>query len=201
MLKIDYVSSTVDYYDVNADKFIDATLLVDMSKHYKLFLANVSESGMILDAGCGPGRDAKFFLESGYDVIAFDASQEMASYASQYTGSSVVHADFASFDYGVSRFNGIWASASLLHLSREDLSVVLREMTNALKPNGAFYLSFKFGEHEFEKDGRLFTNQTIASLKALMYEVHSWTSDEVYTSYDLRPGRASEEWVNGVFVK
>ncbi|WP_371920416.1 methyltransferase domain-containing protein [Rickettsia sp. TH2014] len=33
----------------------------------------------MLDAGCGVGRDTKYFLGLGYQVTAFDGSSEMGN--------------------------------------------------------------------------------------------------------------------------
>lgn len=32
----------------------------------------VEPGGHILDVGCGSGRDAKYFIDKGYQVTAFD---------------------------------------------------------------------------------------------------------------------------------
>src|ERR1039458_8528460 len=39
-------------------------------------------------------------------------------------------------------------SNSLVHVSRRDLSAVLNRLTNALKPSGFCYMSFKHGDSE-----------------------------------------------------
>ena len=43
----------------------------------------------ILDFGCGSGRDAKYFLEKGYQVTAIDGSAELCRLASEFTGIEV----------------------------------------------------------------------------------------------------------------
>lgn len=39
--------------------------------------------------GCGSGRDAKYFIDKGYQVTAFDGSEEMSKRASRYLGMPV----------------------------------------------------------------------------------------------------------------
>jgi 2-polyprenyl-3-methyl-5-hydroxy-6-metoxy-1,4-benzoquinol methylase len=73
--------------------------------------------GRILDAGCGPGRDALAFAERGYELIAFDASTAMVRVARERVGSRiVVHLMRFEDLNGQSEFDGIWACASLLHV-------------------------------------------------------------------------------------
>ena len=72
--KLDPLKSTLDYYQSNSDQFIEGTINVDMGGLYQPFLENLPITGKILDAGCGPGRDTKFFLEKGFDSIIFTSS-------------------------------------------------------------------------------------------------------------------------------
>lgn len=54
------------------------------------------------------------------------------------------------------RFDGIWACASLLHVSRSELPAVLGNFHRALKTGGVMYASFKYGGGEEERLGRFF---------------------------------------------
>jgi ubiquinone/menaquinone biosynthesis C-methylase UbiE len=45
-------------------------------------------------------------------------------------------------------FDGIWSSGSLLHLTKEDAKVALREAARVLKRGGYLYLNLKEGEGE-----------------------------------------------------
>src|SRR5205085_8485805 len=48
------------------------------------------------------------------------------------------------------RYDGVWASACLLHVPKNNLGAVLARIWRALKTGGTFYASFKEGE----ADGR-----------------------------------------------
>ncbi len=61
------------YYEDNAEEYIRSTKDLDMSALYDQFLPHVPAGGLILDAGCGSGRDAKRFAEMGFRVEAIDA--------------------------------------------------------------------------------------------------------------------------------
>jgi len=40
-----------------------------MKRVYELFLKYLPLGAKILDLGCGSGRDTKYFLQKGYDVL------------------------------------------------------------------------------------------------------------------------------------
>ena len=45
---------------------------------------NIDKSVKILEIGCGEGRDAKFLLNKGYDLLATDVSPEAINYSREY---------------------------------------------------------------------------------------------------------------------
>ena len=167
-----------------------------MSKFYDRFLKHLPQGGSILDLGCGPGRDAKVFLDRGYDVVAVDGSIEMVRYARAHTGLPVLHEQFE--DLNIDRtFDGIFACASLLHVKRQDLPDLLSKLHGALEPGGVMYMSFKHGEFEGERNGRCFTDLTEAGLADILAQV-PFTALDTWRTSDIRPGRGSEEWINVV---
>jgi hypothetical protein len=95
------------------------------------------------------------------------------------------------------RFDGVWASASLLHVPRRELPLDVRRLADALKPGGILFLSFKYGDQERQKDGRLFTDMKEATLQDLVAECDLELID-LWTSIDVRPGRNNERWVSAL---
>ena len=79
------VNKTLNYYNQNADSFIEGTVSVNFKEVQDKFLQMLSGK-KILDFGCGSGRDTMYFLKSGFDVTATDGSEELCKYASEYTG-------------------------------------------------------------------------------------------------------------------
>lgn len=98
-------------------------------------------------------------------------------------------------------FEGIWACASLLHVSAADLTAVIGRLAAHLVPGGALYLSFKLGAGERVKDGRRFTDMNGESLVALLDQCGTFSQPDIWESRDCRPDRASEVWVNSVVNK
>lgn len=151
------------YYDGNAQNYFETTVGYDVSKLYDLFLPYLFQKAKILDAGCGSGRDSKFFLTQGYEVTAFDGSHKMAELARQHTGLPVAHKNFSDI-HNTEEFDAIWTSASLLHVPKSSLPSILQKLKNALKPQGVWYMSFRHGETEQNEGDRYFNDQTEASL-------------------------------------
>src|SRR6187397_2017646 len=92
------MTDTLEYYRKNADAFFSKTSRVDMSALYQMFLARVPAGGLLVDAGCGSGRDINAFRQLGYRVRAFDACPELAILARRHTGQEVVVRSFADVD-------------------------------------------------------------------------------------------------------
>ena len=153
------MNTTINYYNLNAKKFIENTQNADMHLTQDKFLQLLPESASILDFGCGSGRDTKYFLEKGYQVVATDGSAELCRLASSFTGIKVKEMLFQELDE-IGVYDGIWACSSILHLPKQELLPVIQKMCIALKDNGVIYTSFKYSNFEGERNGRYFTDFT-----------------------------------------
>lgn len=190
------VANTVDFYNQNADAFFADTVKVDMSGLYSRFLQSVPIAGLLLDAGCGSGRDSKAFLAMGYRVSAFDASPALAEMAAKLIEQPVSTRTFDQVDE-VACYDGIWACASLLHLPESALPAAFGRLWTALKPNGVVYVSFKLGEGERTHNGRHFTDATEARLRFWLAKLADVDSVECWLTQDQRPER-QESWLNAI---
>ena len=188
-------NDTLHWYQENAEEFIARTGNVDMTAHYRAFLHHVSPGGYILDLGCGAGSASLYFTQMGYDVLAVDGCRELCEHTRQRTGCAVRQMRFEELDY-TDTFDGVWACASLLHLRKAELPHVLRLIRKALKKNGVFYASFKYGDAERDKNGRVFSDFTEDSLRALLNEAGGFQVIDLWTTSDARPDRSDERWVN-----
>ena len=83
---MNWKEETLEYYNQAPGAFVSDTLNIDMSDAHSRFLACVPRQGLILDFGCGSGRDTKAFLDLGYRVEATDGSAELCAVASAYCG-------------------------------------------------------------------------------------------------------------------
>src|SRR5262245_25549836 len=160
----------------------------------------VPAGGHILDAGCGPWRDAAEFRRRGYRVTAFDASPEMARMAPERTGEPVAVLRFQELTYQ-EQFDGVWACASLVHVPRVAMDEVFCRLTRALRAGGAWYMSFKRGEGEEMRDGRLFNDSTDSSFAELLKRYPRLVLLRTWQTEDLRPERCGQYWLNALVQK
>ena len=167
-----------------------------MSALHDQFLDRLADGALILDAGCGSGRDSKAFLERGFRVHAFDGSTKLAARASEFIGLPVSVCQFMEFGER-DKYDGIWACASLLHIREQSLPEVLARLWSALKPEGILYISFKLGGGERVHDGRHFTDATEARLRVWLSGITDVSTIDCWTTLDARPDR-DEAWLNTI---
>ncbi|WP_420642555.1 class I SAM-dependent methyltransferase [Candidatus Leptofilum sp.] len=113
------------------------------------FMALLPEDATVLDVGCGPGMDTAVLQTHHLNAIGLDYSHEMMRAGRDNQGYKVpfAQADMRQLPIG-QQIDGIWASASMLHLNRDDLLPTLQQFWRVLKPNGVLYLSVKLGDGE-----------------------------------------------------
>ena len=193
-------NTTINYYNTNADKFIENTLFVDFTQTQQRFLARLKKGAFILDFGCGSGRDTRYFLEQGFQVEAIDGSEEMCRLAARYTGVGVRHMLFQELSEK-EKYDGIWACSSILHLPLQELAEVMDRMSAALKEKGIIYTSFKYGRFSGQRNGRFFTDMTEDSFAEFMQKTEDLVTEEQWVTSDVRPERSEEKWLNLILRK
>lgn len=194
------MNTTINYYNLNAKKFIENTQNADMHLTQDKFLQLLPESASILDFGCGSGRDTKYFLEKGYQVVATDGSAELCRLASSFTGIKVKEMLFQELDE-IGVYDGIWACSSILHLPKQELLPVIRKMCIVLKDNGVIYTSFKYSNFEGERNGRYFTDFTEDTFREFIKVIPELMIEDQWITLDVRPGRGEEKWLNLILQK
>ena len=186
---------TLEYYNRNAINFVHGNVDVDFREMQDEFLSRVKPAGIILDLGCGSGRDSKYFLNQGYEVVAVDGSEEICKIASEYTGLCVIHSTFQHYRPD-KKFDGIWACASLLHLSFDEVVEVMNRLSLCLNKGGCFYVSFKYGEFSDMRHGRYFTDMTKETFAQLLANVEGLKIELQKITSDVRADRVDEKWLN-----
>ena len=187
------------YYDQHAAEYFAETVFVDMATLHQRFLDHVPAGGLILDAGCGSGRDTKKFIESGFRVVPFDGSARLAELASKHVGQRV---DVRQFSEVTERacYDGVWACASLLHLPAAEIPKSIGHLWSSLKPGGVLYLSFKHGIDERQQNGRHFSDADQSILEKWLETIPACDRAEYWITDDNRPGR-SERWINALVFR
>jgi len=192
--------TTKEYYNLNADVFFKETVNLDMEDIYEPFLELIPRGGKILDAGCGSGRDSLYFKRKGYVVTAFDYSEELVRLASRLIEDNVLHMSFEEINFE-EEYDGIWACASLIHVSKEQIDDVMIRLNKALTQNGIIYASFKYGDGEELRKGRFFNDYNEKTANSLIKDLPSLNIIKYWQTADLRKERENEFWLNLLIQK
>ena len=166
---------TLQFYRRNAEAY--AGWAKAPSARLKEFMALLPPGGSILELGCGAGNHSAEMLAAGFKLRATDGSPEMAAIASRRLGHPVEAMLFDELD-DHEAYDGVWASACLLHVPRHELAGILGRIRRALKPDGVFYASFKIGEGDGRDSlGRYYSYPSPEWLQATSAAAGPW--DEV----------------------
>ena len=147
-----------------------------------------------------PRGDSRAFLKRGYEVTALDASGTMPELASRHIGRRALRMSFDQVRFR-ERFDGVWASASLLHVPRQSTAKMLERLVIALKVGGVMYASFKYGEEEVVRNGCLFSDCSEDSFRRLLETRPELESVRLWRTTDLRPECTATVWLNVLLRK
>ena len=191
-------AETILYYENFADSYVNETINCNFTDIEKKFCKYVKPGGNVLDVGCGSGRDAKYFIDKGYQVAAFDGSGAMSNRASQYLGVQVDTALIQEYTFH-EQYDGIWCCASLLHLTLSEIEIFLLKAEKALREDGIVYVSFKYGTYQGIRNGRYYTDLTEKSFEKIVSNLQELKVIEMFQSSDVLASR-KQLWFN-VFLK
>ncbi len=143
-------SVTLQHYDQNAEDFWQGTRGHDVSQNIAALLQHIAGEPphVILDLGCGPGRDLKVFAALGHTAIGLEGSARFAAMARAHSGCTVWQQDFLKLALPPQHFDGVYANAALFHVPGQELPRVLRELHATLKPGGVLFSSNPHGRND-----------------------------------------------------
>ena len=163
---------SIDYYNRYAVPYYEETVDASMEEVMKPFvelLSEESENAEVLDLGCGSGRDTLLLEEYGFYVTPMDGSEEMCKLAEVNTDKEVLQMTYDEMEFD-DVFDGIWACASLIHLTEDEMRKVMKKLVQALKENGVLYFSVHKGDRDGIYHGRYFHDYNRRELQSLMEE-------------------------------
>lgn len=107
-------------------------------------LRKFSPGKKVLEIGCGAGRDAKVFLDDGFDYLGVDASSGLLHIAKQVNPTGMFRLmNYYDLRFPPNSFDGVWSMATLLHVPKKKLPKVLKPIRKLLRPSGVFVVSMK----------------------------------------------------------
>ena len=195
----DYKKITQESYDNTAEEYSGNTQKLGTELKAQSFLSVLKPDSHILDLGCGPGRDANYFISKGYEVTGVDISSKMVEIAKRAAPEATfVVSDIEGFSYSENTYDAVWASASLLHIPKSDFASVLTKIRQCLKPKGIFYLSMKKGQGEELKPDMRYGGQEkfwnyveeeelVELVKTQGFQILEHTTYEQSTNYQTHP--------------
>ena len=171
------------------------------------FVARLPQGARILEIGSGSGRDAAALEAAGVSVRrtdvtpAFVAGLRAQGHLADQLDPLVD--DLADPAAPARPYDGVWANASLLHVDRSRLSVVLGRLAGATRPGGVLWLSVKEGDGEGWS-----THGTVARARLFIYwreeplrgvlDRAGWDVTEV--AHEEGPG-SDQPWLDVVAVR
>ena len=146
---------TLSHYDERAQAFWEGTRDHDVSQNIAALLGHIETAPpfMLLDFGCGPGRDLKTFTALGHRAVGLEGAASLAAMARAYSGCEVLEQNFLALDLPASRFDGVFANAALFHVPSQELPRVLGQLHATLKPGGVLFSSNPRGNGEEDWKG------------------------------------------------
>lgn len=146
-----------EFYHKKAGAYIAETLSLDPSHYLTPFTDMLKSNDLVVDIGCGSGRDLLWLKKKGFDPIGIERSPAMATFARGYSGCPVIEADFQSFDFSKLPSNGILFSASLVHTPHNQIESIIKNAMTSVSGPGFMYISLKEGDGiKISHDGRRF---------------------------------------------
>lgn len=156
--------TTLASYQANVERYVAGLAPVPApatAEHLARFAGLLPPAGRVLEIGSGPGRDAAELESRGLRVRRTDATPAFVERLRR-EGHSADLLDVLTDELG-DGYDGIWASAVLLHLERDQLAPVLRRCRAAVRPDGVLGFSMKEG------DGEAWTTEKLGAPRYYVY--------------------------------
>lgn len=193
--------NTRDFYNKNAFDYYNKTIEATNLENLMYFESQIKKNGLIMDLGCGSGRDSLYFKSKGFNVLPVDYSEGLANISFEKNGLKILNKDFREMNFEINCYDGIWANASLLHLTKNEFIEIIPKLYNSLKDRGFLYFSLKPTNEDCKeeiKNGRFFTyynsNEIKKILKKINIEVYDfWETDSVIEN--------GQRWLNFLIWK
>lgn len=202
---MEYLGPTIAAYDKSWQKYEERTRNNLPTEELEKFCSLLSDSSMILDAGCAYGNQSNLLTQRGHSVEGIDLSSAFIARAKElYPGIHFSLMDIRDLQFEDECFDGIWANAVLLHLTDRDIASALDQFHRVLKPAGILFVSFKKGNgvgnqlETFTADDQRFYNLKEMTTIAPMLEAHGF---EVVGSTQINENVRNKEvrdleWIN-----
>jgi SAM-dependent methyltransferase len=104
--------------------------------------------GLVLDLGCGAGRDMAWLEDHGARMLGADLSMGMLVEARGRARGPLCQLDMRFLPFPEATFAAVWCQAALLHLPKAMAPAALAEARRALLSGGLLHVSVQQGDSE-----------------------------------------------------
>jgi 2-polyprenyl-3-methyl-5-hydroxy-6-metoxy-1,4-benzoquinol methylase len=194
--------NTIAAYDAFAADYRDGTSVrpASVAAAIDRFVAGLSAGARVLEIGSGPGHDAVALEAAGLSVRRTDVTPAFVRLLREAGHEADVldplTDDLADPARPGAPYDAVWADACLLHVTRDDLPVVLSRLADATRADGPLYASLKEGDgdtwstHGHVGAPRHFFFWRADELRAVL-EAAGWIVDEL----DQERGTSGDPWL------
>jgi SAM-dependent methyltransferase len=146
---------TCTSYDQIAGRFaeLNESMPAPVLSAAQAFLERVGGDGLLLDLGCGSGRDLAWFEARGAQAIGADISSGMLAEARRRASCPLVQMDLRRLAFVPGSMAGIWCNAALLHVPKADAIPALQGIHRLLTPGGLLDLAVQQGSGQVYESG------------------------------------------------
>ncbi|GIV98265.1 MAG: hypothetical protein KatS3mg057_2922 [Herpetosiphonaceae bacterium] len=140
-------AETIATYERYAARYARRTPYTWAGLALSRFAEHIPPPALVGAMGCGPGRELLLLLEQGYQLYGIDRTRAMLRMA-RATDAPLIGADLRSLPLTTAALDGVWASASLLHLPCLEIAIALYELRRVTRSGGGLMLTLKMGGGE-----------------------------------------------------
>ncbi|SNT64557.1 Methyltransferase domain-containing protein [Asanoa hainanensis] len=141
------INETRETYDLIAAEYVRRKRAVDgrLQNDLDALCAAIPPSGVVVDAGCGPGRELELLRDRGFAAVGVDLSLGQLRAGGQR---GVAQADMRHLPLRTGSADAVWCQAALLHVPHAAVPGVLAEFARVVRHGGALYLNVAEGDGE-----------------------------------------------------
>ncbi|MGH2587872.1 MAG: class I SAM-dependent methyltransferase [Dehalococcoidia bacterium] len=209
----EHLAPTIAAYERDAlayaDKPDDRAWLIPLVERF----ASLLEAGaLVLDLGCASGRETVELRAAGLRVLGLDMTAAFLRIAiERHPAEGYVRGDFLHLPLVGGSLDGVWASASLLHLTPGEVDGALAEVRRVLRHGGVFYSSMQIGhsagmvpstQHESVSGPRYYTfwqpQDWCSRLEAAGFEVIALDAADLGQAAEFHCNQGGSGWLTAL---
>jgi len=146
-----------DYYQKKYKSYHEKTFTIDPSDFLAPLAERLTAGSIVLDVGCGSGRDLLWMKKKGFDVIGFDCSPGLVKLARENAGCEVIEGDFETYEFSAISADAIMLIGALVHIPYDRFSDIFKDIIFSLSDFGKILITLKEGTRTWADDeGRTF---------------------------------------------